>query len=113
MSQTILITDENFEKEVLGSEIPVLVEFWAEWCGPCRALGPVVEELAEEYGGILKVAKLNVDENPYTASTYGIRSIPTLIIIRDGIEKNRILGALPKQDIMDVIEGTLEHKLTA
>ena len=113
MNKPIAITDENFEREVLNSETPVLVDFWAEWCGPCRALAPTIEELSEEYEGRLKVTKLDVDENPLTASTYGIRSIPTLIIFADGVEKDRILGALPKKHISDAIEHALEHRLSA
>lgn len=113
MSKTIEITDENFENEVIGSETPVLVDFWAEWCGPCRALAPAIQELSEEYEGRLKVTKLNVDENPVTASSYGIRSIPTLIIFENGVEKDRILGALPKKNIEEAIESALEHRLSA
>lgn len=113
MSKTIEITDENFENEVIGSETPVLVDFWAEWCGPCRALAPAIQELSEEYEGRLKVTKLNVDENPVTASSYGIRSIPTLIIFENGVEKDRILGALPKKNIEQAIESALEHRLSA
>ena len=113
MNKPIEITDESFESEVLGSETPVLVDFWAEWCGPCRALAPTVQELSEEYEGRLKVTKLNVDENPVTASSYGIRSIPTLIIFENGVEKDRILGALPKKNIEEAIESALEHRLSA
>ena len=84
MSKTIVLNDDNFESEVLNSEIPVLVDFWAEWCGPCRALAQVIEEIAEDYGGKLKVGKLNVDENPGAPSAYDVRSIPTLIVFKDG-----------------------------
>ena len=113
MNKPIEITDENFESQVLGSETPVLVDFWAEWCGPCRALAPTIQELSEEYEGKLKVAKINVDENPATAAAFGIRSIPTLIIFANGEEKDRILGALPKKNIDDAIQGALEHRLPA
>ncbi len=113
MTKPTVITDEDFETEVLNSETPVLVDFWAEWCGPCRALAPTIEELSEEYEGRLKFTKLNVDENPVSASTYGIRSIPTLIIFVGGIEKDRILGALPKKNIAEAIQSTLEHRLSA
>lgn len=113
MGKTMQIKDEDFQREVLESDVPVLVDFWAEWCGPCRAIAPVLEQLAEGYGDRLKVAKLNVDYNPDTAAAYGIRSIPTIIIFRDGEERERIMGALPKKDIVDVIEGSLERKITA
>lgn len=113
MNKPIEITDENFENEVIGSETPVLVDFWAEWCGPCRALAPTIQELSEEYEGRLKVTKLNVDENPVTASSYGIRSIPTMIIFENGVEKDRILGALPKKNIEQAIQSALEHRLSA
>lgn len=113
MSKPIEITDQNFETEVLGSDTPILVDFWAEWCGPCRALAPTIEELSREYDGRLRVAKLNVDENPHSASSFGIRSIPTLIIFEDGVEKDRILGALPKKNIEEAINSTLQHRLSA
>lgn len=113
MSKPIEITDQNFETEVLGSDTPVLVDFWAEWCGPCRALAPTIEELSRDYEGRLKVAKLNVDENPVSASSFGIRSIPTLIIFENGVEKDRILGALPKSNIEEAINSALQHRLSA
>lgn len=113
MNKPIEITDENFKSEALGSETPVLVDFWAEWCGPCKTLAPTIQELTEEYEGRLKVMKLNVDENPVSASAYGIRSIPTLIIFAGGVEKDRILRALPKKNIAEAIQSTLEHKLSA
>ena len=113
MSKPIEITDQNFETEVLESDTPILVDFWAEWCGPCRALAPTIEELSSDYEGRLKVAKLNVDENPVSASSFGIRSIPTLIIFENGVEKDRILGALPKRNIEEAINSTLQHRLSA
>jgi len=112
MSKTIVLNDDNFESEVLNSEIPVLVDLWAEWCGPCRALAPVIEEIAEDYDGKLKVGKLNVDENPGVPSTYDIRSIPTLIVFKDGAVQERVVGALPKNHIVDLIESILEWKKT-
>ena len=113
MNKPVEINDDNFAEEVLNSDTPVLVDFWAEWCGPCRALAPTIQELSEDYAGRLKFTKLNVDENPLSASAYGIRSIPTLIIFKGGAEKDRILGALPKKNIEDAIEGALEQKLSA
>lgn len=96
-------TDDNFEKEVLKSNVPALVDFWAEWCGPCRALAPIVDELASEYSGKLKVFKMNVDENPVTPGRYGIRGIPTLLLFKNGELVDQVVGAHPKQNIAQMI----------
>lgn len=108
MSKTIVLNDENFENEVLKSEAPVLVDFWAEWCGPCRALAPVIEEIAEDYEGRVKIGKLNVDENPRAPSAFEIRSIPTLILFKDGAVVDKAVGALPKNQIADLLETAFE-----
>jgi thioredoxin 1 len=108
MSDNVLqVTDDSFESEVLGSDIPALVDFWASWCGPCRAIAPVVEELAEQYAGKLKVAKLNVDESPKTPGQYGIRAIPTLIIFKDGKVADQITGAVSKSHLEAAITKQL------
>ncbi len=100
-------TDLNFELEVLQSDTPVLVDFWAPWCGPCRVVAPVVEEIANEYEGKLKVVKLNTDENQNVAITYGIRSIPTLGIFKDGKVVDSVIGAVPKQHLVEKIKSHL------
>jgi len=93
------VTDDTFSKEVLNSKLPVLVDFWAEWCGPCKMVSPIVEELSNDYNGKVKVTKLDVDSNPQTATNYGIRGIPTLLMFKDGSAVDQIVGAVPKQDI--------------
>ena len=98
------VTDNSFEKEVLQAKKLVLVDFWAEWCGPCRMLGPTVDAIAEEHASIVGVVKLNVDENPATTAAYGIKGIPTLILFSDGKEVERIVGAAGKPSILQVIE---------
>jgi len=97
------ITDDNFQQEVLEAEGKVLVDFWAPWCGPCRMMGPVIDEIAAEYGDRLKVGKLNVDENPNTANKYQIMSIPTLLLFENGQVINKMIGFRPKQELLDEI----------
>lgn len=97
-------TDQNFEQEVLKSEKPVLVDFWAAWCGPCQMIGPIIEELAEEAKDRYKVGKLNVDENRETASKYGVMSIPTLIIFKDGKEAKQLVGVQSKENLKEELE---------
>ena len=98
------VTDKTFSAEVLNAEIPVLVDFWATWCGPCRSISPIVDDLAKEFLGRLKVAKLNVDENPAIPSQYGVRGIPTLILFKGGKVVDQIVGAVPKPRLVAMIE---------
>jgi thioredoxin 1 len=98
-------TDGNFEQEVLKSEEPVLIDFWAVWCGPCRTIAPIIEELATEFEGKVKVGKVDVDSNPYIASQYGIRSIPTLLIFKNGVIVEQMVGAAPKQEIIKMLNN--------
>ena len=107
MSHPTQITDDQFESEVIKSSTPVLVDFWAEWCGPCKAIAPTLEEIAGDYGDRLKVVKVDVDENHQSATQYGIRSIPRLLLFKDGAEVDRIIGALPKQQLMEKIDSHL------
>ena len=101
----VTLTEQNFEGEVLKSDLPVLVDFWAPWCGPCQTAGPVIEELAKEYEGKIKVGKLNVDENPKMAQKYGIMSIPTVIIFKNGQEIRRQVGFLGKEGYINLISN--------
>ncbi len=104
----VIVTDANFASTVAASPIPVLLDLWAEWCGPCRMIAPIVEELAHELAGKIRVGKLNIDENPQTAARFGVRSIPTLLVLRGGREIDRIVGAVPKQEIvrrLDAVAG--------
>jgi thioredoxin 1 len=100
-------TDDNFEQEVIKSDKPVLIDFWAVWCGPCKIIAPIVEELAKEYEGKAKIGKLDVDENQQTSIKYGVRSIPTLLIFKDGKVKDTIIGAVPKVQIVQKLNAAL------
>ncbi|HEY8489377.1 MAG TPA: thioredoxin [Dehalococcoidia bacterium] len=102
------VTDATFEKDVLQAERPVLVDFWAPWCGPCRMVAPIVEELADEYDGKVEFVKLNTDDNPATASRYGVRSIPTLLVFKGGQPVGQIIGFRPKQDLKKRLDAALE-----
>jgi thioredoxin 1 len=104
MAEIVEATDENFETEVLESDRPVLVDFWADWCVPCHMVSPIVEEIGQDRSGELKVAKLNVDDNPAMSRKYGVMSIPTLILFKGGEEKARVIGARPKDAILREIE---------
>ena len=103
----IHVNDVNFEKEVIKSDKPVLVDLWAPWCGPCLAIGPIVEELAGEYKDKIKVAKLNVDDSPKTATSHGVRSIPTLMLFKDGKLEDTLIGLVPKDRLEDFIKKVL------
>ena len=100
----IKLTTENFENEVMGSKIPVLVDFWAAWCGPCRMLAPVIEEIAKEYEGKVKVGKVNVDEEPALAMAYNVASIPTVIVFKGGIIQKTAVGYRPKEEIEELLK---------
>ncbi len=105
--RVIEVTDANFDSEVVKSDMPVLVDFWAAWCGPCRMVAPVVEELADDYAGRVKITKLNVDENRNTAAKYGIMSIPTLLLFQKGEVKNRLVGFRPKTELAKALDAVL------
>ena len=102
-------TDDGFDSDVLASDTTVLVDFWAEWCGPCRMIGPIVEEIANEYAGRIKVGKMNVDLNPVVPPQFGIRSIPSLLIFKDGAVSDQIVGAVPKKNITEVLDKVLAN----
>jgi thioredoxin 1 len=101
------VTDSDFEAQVMKSPTPVLVDFWAPWCGPCRAIAPIVEELADDYAGRLKVVKVNVDDNPMTPARFGVRGIPNLIIVKSGQVKEQIIGAVPKQHLVRAVDSAI------
>ncbi|MCG6914846.1 thioredoxin [bacterium BMS3Abin03] len=101
------ITDDNFEEEVLKSDKPVLIDFWAVWCGPCRMIAPIVEELATEYEGKVKIGKLDVDSNQQTSIKFGVRSIPTILIFKNGEIKETIIGAVPKKNIVEKLDALI------
>ncbi|MEH1944384.1 MAG: thioredoxin [Nostoc sp.] len=107
MSTAAQVTDSSFKQEVLDSDVPVLVDFWAPWCGPCRMVAPVVDEISEQYKGQIKVVKVNTDENPQVASQYGIRSIPTLMIFKGGVKVDMVVGAVPKTTLASTLEKYL------
>ncbi|MEE2721314.1 MAG: thioredoxin TrxA [Pseudomonadota bacterium] len=101
------VSDDSFESDVLGAEGPVLVDFWAEWCGPCKQIGPSLEEISEEMGDAITVAKVNIDENPMTPSKYGVRGIPTLMLFKDGEVASTKVGALPKGKLVEWIQSSV------
>ena len=108
MSDSLVhVTDDNFETEVIGHGTPVLVDFWAEWCGPCKMIAPILDEIAQEYGDRLRVAKLNIDENPNTPPRYGIRGIPTLMLFKDGNVEATKVGAVSKSQLTAFIDSSL------
>ena len=104
---TVSVTDDTFDAEVKQSDVPVVVDFWAEWCGPCKQIGPALEELSEEYGGKIKVAKVNVDDNPNTPAQMGIRGIPALFLFKDGQVVSNKVGAAPKSALQSWIDSAL------
>ncbi|TNE36918.1 thioredoxin [bacterium] len=108
MSQPIHLTDSNFTDEIKNSTVPVVVDFWAAWCGPCRMIAPIIEELANEYEGKAKIAKLDVDNNQQVAMQYGIRSIPTILMFKGGEQVETIVGAVPKEQIQNKLNSLLD-----
>lgn len=107
MAEPVAVTDATFEEKVLRSQVPVLVDFWAPWCGPCRMIAPIVEELAREYDGRVQVAKVNTDNSPEWASRFGVYGIPTLILFKSGEEADRVVGVVPKKTLQQKLENVL------
>jgi thioredoxin 1 len=107
MSNVVYTTDASFEADVIKSEVPVLVDFWAEWCGPCRMVAPILDDLSKEYAGRLKIVKVNVDENSVSAATYGVRGIPTLLLFKNGQVVETKVGALPKGQLAAFIDSNI------
>lgn len=107
MADVQQVSDASFDSDVLQADVPVLIDFWAPWCGPCKAIAPVVEELAGEYDGRLKVVKMNVDDNPQTPARYGVRGIPNLILFKTGEVKQQIVGAVPKGHLVKAIDDVM------
>ena len=107
MAEISDVTDATFESDVLKSDTPVLVDFWAEWCAPCRAIAPIVKEIADDNGEKLKVVKMNIDESPQTPGTYGIRSIPTILVFKDGQVAGQLVGARPKGDFQEMVDSVV------
>lgn len=107
MSSVLILTDANFDSEIKKATAPMLVDFWAPWCGPCKAVAPVLEELADEYQGRIIIAKMNVDENQATPARFGVRSIPNMVIIKNGEEAGRIVGSRPKSDLKAALDPLL------
>ena len=104
---TVTVTYDNFQSDVLGSDTPVVVDFWAEWCGPCKMIAPALDELATEFDGKVKIAKINIDENPDIAAQYGVRSIPTLYMFKGGEVVDQMVGAAPKGKLSDWMQNTV------
>jgi thioredoxin 1 len=107
MAEVLEVTDQSFEREVLQSDVPAIIDFWAEWCAPCRAIAPIVRELAGQYAGKVKIVKMNIDENPNTPGRYGVRAIPTVLAFKGGTVVEQITGARPKSAFEDMVRKLL------
>ncbi len=107
MSEIVEVSDQSFEAEVLQSDKPTIIDFWAEWCAPCRAIAPIIQELAEQYGDQVKIVKMDIDSNPSTPGKYGVRAIPTVLAFKDGQVAQQLQGARPKADFEEMIQGLL------